>query len=324
MRHRFAPGQTAMLDRLFATSDNPGMDVFAGVEAFAAVVETGSFTAAAERLQTAKSSISDTIRALEERLGVRLLDRTTRRVRPTEAGLAFHARCRRLIEEAETARAEARARRDTPAGSLRVAAPEGFARRYIVPHLPDFLARHPAVTIDLVEAAGFARLVDDSLDLAIRIARDPDPGWVVRRLADSEVIIAASPAYLAATGTPEVPADVARHQLIGFSPLFWRERWELGGETISVRPRLLTNASESLRAAALAGLGLAALPRWMVADALASGALVQVLAGFATPRSGIFAVYPTNRLLTPSVRAFVDHLARDLRRRLPGNAAPDD
>jgi len=291
------------------------MDAFAGMEAFAAVVERGSFTAAAASLQTAKSSISETVRALEERMGVRLLDRTTRRVRPTEAGTTFYRQCRRLLDGAATARAEAQAAQKAPAGRLRVATPDAFAQRYIVPGLPAFLGAHPTVEIDLVEGTAAARLVDEGIDLAIRIVAKPEPSLVVRRIATSQVMIVASPGYLAQHGVPMKPQDVRAHRQIGFSPLPWRDTWRLGNETIVVNPGLLTSSSESLRAAALAGLGLAPVPEWLVADALVAGQLTRVLAGHEPPAGGIYAVYPGNRLLTPTVRAFVDHLARDLRSR---------
>lgn len=291
------------------------MDSFAGIEAFARVVETGSFTAAARQLQTAKSSVSETVRALEERLGVRLLQRTTRSVRPTEAGNAFYARCRRLLEEADNARAEAQALHAVPAGRLRVAAPDGFAPRYLVPSLVSFLAAHPAIEVELVESMALARLVDEGLDLAIRVTRQPEPGLVVRRIARSQTSVVASPGYLAAFGTPSVPEDVARHRCIAFAPMHWRDTWYLGEARVPVQPRLLSHSTESLRAAALAGLGLVVIPDWMVADALAAGQLVRVLEQFSTPAAGIYAVYPTNRLITPAVRTFVDHIVHDLRSR---------
>jgi DNA-binding transcriptional LysR family regulator len=246
---------------------------------------------------------------------VRLLDRSTRKVQPTEAGQVFYARCRRLLEEETAARLEAQALQKAPVGQLRVAAPECFAARHLVPGLAGFLAAHPAIEVELAEAAGPVRLVEDEFDLAIRVAEAPAPGLVVRRLATSRVVIVASPGYLAQQGVPAVPADVARHRCIGFAPLPWRDRWRLGGETVAIRPVLLTDNTESLRAAALAGIGLAALPDWAVVDALAAGTLQRVLADAASPESGIFAVYPTNRLMTPKVRAFVDHVAAGLRAR---------
>lgn len=291
------------------------MESFAGIEAFARVVETGSFTTAARQLQTAKSSVSETVRALEERLGVRLLHRTTRRVQPTEAGLVFYARCRRLIDEADNARAEAQMLHASPIGKLRIGAPDGFVPRYLLPGLPGFLATYPSIEIEFVESMALARLVDEGLDLAIRVTREPEPGLVVRRIATSEPVVVASPAYLAAHGMPVVPADVARHRCVAFAPMHWRETWLLGEHSVAVRPLLLTHSTESLRAAALAGLGLVVMPDWMVTDALAGGQLVRVLETYAAPKAGIYAVYPTNRLVTPRVRAFVDHLVHDLRAR---------
>ncbi len=281
-----------VLDRLFALANNAGMEAFTGIEAFARVVETGSFTAAAQALQTAKSSISETVRGLEERMGVRLLDRTTRRVRTTEAGAAFYRRCRRLLDEAAEARSEAQAAHRAPAGRLTVAAPD-----------------------ELVAGSTAARLIDEGIDLAIRIVEKPEPSLVVRRIATSRVIVVASPGYLAQHGTPHKPRDILGHRLVAFSPLAWRSSWRLGKETISVEPKLLTNDGEALRAAALAGLGLVALPEWLVVDVMVAGQLVRVLTDHDAPASGIYAVYPTNRLLTPKIRVFVDHIVRDLRAR---------
>ncbi|MFT8242908.1 LysR family transcriptional regulator [Roseomonas sp. BN140053] len=291
------------------------MRPFLGIEAFVRVVETGSITAAAGRLQTAKSSVSETVRALEERLGVRLLDRSARKVRPTEAGQAFYLRCCRLLAEEAAARLEAQAWQAAPAGRLRIASPECFTARHLMPGLPAFLAAHPAIEVEFVEASGSARLVEDGFDLAIRVAEAPAPGLVVRRLATSRVVLAASPGYLAERGVPGEPAEVAAHRCIGFSPLPWRDTWRIGEAVVPVRPVLLTDNAESLRAAALAGVGLVAIPDWAVSDALAAGSLRRVLPGHELPASGIFAVYPTNRLMAPKVRAFVDHVAAMLRDR---------
>jgi DNA-binding transcriptional LysR family regulator len=292
------------------------MDSFAGMESFARVVETGSFTAAAARLQTAKSSVSDSVRALEERLGVRLLERTTRRVRPTEAGRLLYARCQRLLDEAAVARAEARALRSAPAGSVRVAVPESFGERYILPGLGGFLARFPSVRVELVSGARHTRLVEEEFDLAIRIAETLEPTLVVRRIGVSKIVIVAAPSYLAAHGAPAEPKDIARHACVGMAPpLPWHAEWRVGGVGVVVSANLVVNSGESLRAAAIAGLGLTPAPDWLVADALATGQLVRVLTDFDTLSSGIYAVYPTNRLLTPIIREFVDHVAGDLRRR---------
>lgn len=228
------------------------------------------------------------------------------------AGMAFYRTCRRLLDKLATARSAAQAQHASPADTLRVAAPYGFAPRFIVPGLAAFRAAHPAIDIELVESAAAARLVDERLDLAIRIVARPKPNLVVRRIATSQVVIVGAPAYLAAAGTPIQPREIARHALMGYSPLEWRESWRLGKETVKVTPKLLTNNTESLRATALSGLGLAAVPEWLVADALVDGQLATVLAAHPAPAGGLYAVYQTNRLLTPRIRAFVDHLARDL------------
>jgi DNA-binding transcriptional LysR family regulator len=291
------------------------MEPFSGMEAFVRVVETGSFTAAAEQLQTAKSSVSETVKALEDRLGVRLLDRSTRKLRVTEAGEIFFERCRRLIEEAEAARAEVQTTHDAQVGRIRLAAPEGFCQRYIVPCLHSFIQEFPGIEIELVEAQAFAKLIEERIDLAIRILEQPEETLVVRRIGLSRVVIVASPGYLASFGTPSAPEDLTRHRCIGFAPLSWRDSWRIGTSTVSVKPKILTNSTESLRAAALAGLGLTALPEWMVQDLLASGQLTRLFRSHELPASGIFAVYPTNRLIVPRVRVLVDHLVREFAER---------
>lgn len=291
------------------------MDSFAGLETFARVVEAGSFTGAAQRLQTAKSSVSDAVRALEERLGVRLLERTTRRVVPTEAGRLLYARCQRLLEEAASARAETRALRAAPAGKLRVAAPESFGERLILPGLGRFLSRYPSIEIELAFGARHTKLVEEAFDLVIRIAETPEPSLVVRRIGASRIVVVAAPTYLAAHGAPERPEDIRGHQCVGMAaPLPWHAVWRIGGG-VAVRPTVVVNSGEGLRAAAISGLGLAPMPDWLAADAVSAGQLVRVLADYETATAGIYAVYPTNRLLTPVVRAFVDHVAADLRAR---------
>ncbi len=184
-----------------------------------------------------------------------------------------------------------------------------------MPGLAAFLAAYPTIEIELAAGAAAADLVEQGVDLAIRVVERPEPRLVVRRIATSQIVIVAAPGYLAASGTPAKPRDILRHRLIGFTPLAWRDTWRLGKEAIAVQPRLLTNSTESLRAAALAGLGLAAVPEWLVADALVAGQLTRVPGSHATPSGGIYAVYPTNRLLASRVRVFVDHITRDLRAR---------
>jgi DNA-binding transcriptional LysR family regulator len=292
------------------------MSVFDGVEIFVCVMETGSFTAAGKQLGMAKSSVSDSVRRLEERLNVRLLDRTTRRLAPTEAGRIYYEHGRRAVDQAREACSTARALGLEPAGRLRVAVPEGF-ERLVIPALPKMFDEFPGLEIDFVSAAEHVDLIQAGVDLAIRVAQQPTENTIVRRLGASRVVIVASPAYLVRFGAPSEPRDVAAHRCVAFSPLFWSREWRFigadGPVNVTVKPVMLTNASDSLRAAALAGVGLVALPDWAVGDELAAGTLERVLQDWTTPDCGIYAVYPSNRMIAAKVRRFVDAIAARLR-----------
>lgn len=293
---------------------------FDEIEIFATVVEAGTITAAADRLRLSKSRVSEAVIGLEARLGARLLDRTTRRISPTEAGRIFYERCRRALDEAQAGVAEVMARQDTPVGHLRIGAPEGFADRYVIPALASFLEANPQITVEVVEDVHMTGLVENRLDLSIRVVRDPDSAMIVRRLGASPVIACASPRFLEHHGLPERAEDVPRFPVIGFSPLFWTREWRVqrGKDvlTVPVSPVISVNSTAALRSALLADIGMSALPIWAVADEIATGRLVRVLPGETLPESGIYAVYPSNRLITTKVRRFVDHLASVLRERL--------
>lgn len=291
------------------------MDSLTGIAAFARVVEAGSFSEAARRLRVSKSVVSAQVQRLEQRLGVRLLQRTTRKVAATEAGLAFYRRCARILAEAEAGEQEAMALHREPRGTLRMSAPDTFGWMHIAPALKDFLAANPGLSVDMSLSAAHVDLVKEGLDLAVRIGRLPeDSPLVVRRLAGSPLVACATPSYLSARPAPAVPADLARHDCLVFSPLGWGGTW--GFETdgavawVPVAGSLATDSGEVLREAVLAGLGVAVLPAWAVADALADGSLVRLLPGHALPSSTIYAVYPSNRMMSAKVRAFVSFLAR--------------
>lgn len=292
------------------------MSLFDGMEVFVRVVEAGSFTAAAAGLGLTKSSVSDSVRRLESGLGVRLLNRTTRRLAPTEAGQAFYARCRRAVAEAAAARTEARALQADPAGKLRVASPEGFSR-VLAPVLERMMEESPGLEVELIGGAGAVDLVEARIDLAIRVTAQPAENLIVRRIGTSRVVIVASPAYLERRRAPATPSELDGHRLIGFSPLHWGHEWRFEGPAgpvaAPIRPSLATNMSDSLREAALASVGIAALPEWLAAQELASGALQRVLRDYPTPESGIYAVYPSNRLMAGKVRRFAEETALELR-----------
>lgn len=295
------------------------MDLLDGMRVFVRVVDEASFTRAAAALRLSRSSASEKMRELEAALGVRLLQRTTRRVGVTEAGRAFYARSRRTLEEADAARREAQALSRDPAGRLRIGAPEMFARLFLVPALAAFLRRYPSLSVELIESARPVNLVEDELDLSIRIAGSPEPALIARRIGSSRVTICAAPDYLRDRAAPRAPEDIPAHDCLGFSPLEWGRLWTFSrnGEVrrIDVTPRLMCDTGESLLAGARAGLGLTPLPHWAVVDDIAARRLVPVLADWATAERGIYAVYPSNRQVPAKVRAFVAHIARELKGR---------
>jgi DNA-binding transcriptional LysR family regulator len=290
------------------------MDPLDGIAAFARVVDSGSFSAAARRLGISKSAASAHVQRLEERLGVRLLNRTTRRLSLTEAGAAYYRHCARILAEAESAEQSASALQREPRGTLRISAPDSFGWMHVAPAVPAFLKRYPELSVDINLSAAHVDLLDEGLDLAIRIGVLEDSRLVVRKLALSRLILCAAPAYLEARGMPGEPRELAGHNCLCTGLLPWGDEWRLAGKRGEVRVAVggsfRSNNAETLRAAALDGLGVAVLPTWAVAGPLRSGALRRVLDGWEPPASTIYAVYPGNRLMSMKVRAFVDHLVR--------------
>jgi DNA-binding transcriptional LysR family regulator len=290
------------------------MDPLDGIAAFACVVDTGSFSAAARRLKLSKSATSAHVQRLEQRLGIRLLNRSTRRLSLTEAGAAYYRHCARILAEAEAAEQAAGALQREPRGTIRVSAPASFGWMHIAPAVPAFVKRYPDLALDIALSPVHVNLVDEGLDLAIRIGALEDSPLVVRRLAPSRLIFCAAPAYLERRGTPREPAELAGHNCLCTGLLPWGDEWRLAGRRgevrVAVSGNFRSNSAEMLRAAALEGNGIAVLPTWAVADALRAGTLRRVLAAWEPPASAIYAVYPGNRLMSMKVRAFVDHLAR--------------
>lgn len=286
---------------------------------FVSVVEAGSLSAAARSLGTSKTTISDQVRRLEERLGSRLLNRTTRRIALTEAGRACYSHATRMVDAAQAAATAASLFHQQPRGALRITAPTTFAPLHVVPMLPDFLARNPQLTVDLSLSAATVDIIEAGIDLAIRIGVLVDSRLVARRLAVSRLIVCAAPAYLQRTGTPVTPDDLTGHAALGFVPLGWRGIWRLvgpdGRERRLPMPALLdSDDGDVLLSAAEAGLGLVAIPNWMAAGALRDGRLVQVLPGWGGRPVPIHAVHASGGQTPAKIRQFVDHLAAHLTR----------
>jgi len=293
------------------------MDRLGLMALFARVVETRSFSRAAAEFGLTQPTASKRIAALERRLGVRLLERSTRRLRPTAAGLEFHARCRRLVQEAEEIESSVRGGARSAAGRIRVACPMAFGRMYVVPAVIRFLARHPEATIDLVMNDRFVDLVEEGVDLAIRLANLEDSGLHARALGEAPRVLVASPAYLRSKGVPKSPVDLEAHRFIVYAYFDSPERIELvgpaGGAEARVTASLRVNNAEAMRAAAVGGLGVAPLPVWCVADELARGGLQLVLPDWRLPANRVQMVYASARYVPARVQRFMDFLATELK-----------
>ncbi len=289
------------------------MDRLTEMEAFVQVVDHGGFTDAARKMGLSKSAVSKHVSALEARLAVRLLNRTTRRVSPTEVGLAYYDRARTVLTDAAEADSMVTAMQATPKGSLRVSAPINFGIRQVAPAVASFLCAYPEVDVNMVLDDRFVELVAEGFDLAIRIGTLADSSLRARKLAEARSLIVAAPGYLATAGTPRSIDDLADHQLLHYSQLstgnFWRLKTPSGEERqIRVGGRLTVNNGEALMKAAEAGVGITQVPSFMIGDALAAGRLVEVLAERPSDPLGIYAVHPQGRFPQPKLRAFIDFL----------------
>jgi DNA-binding transcriptional LysR family regulator len=284
------------------------------MDLFVDVVAAGSFSEAGRRRGLAASSITRSINALEDELGARLLNRTTRKLSLTEAGRLYHERSRRILADVEDAKLSVTQLEAAPRGTLRLNVPVGFGALHVAPALPEFLARYPALQIDLDMTDAFIDLVEQGVDLAVRIGELEDSSLIARRLARNHRVICASPAYLRAAGVPREPVDLRGHNCLIYkrqqNRAVWRLRNAHGTAEIDVGGTLRTNNSDALHAATLGGLGLAILPTWMVGPDIQRGALEIVFADYqpADLDASIYAVFSYHRYLSPKVRAMVDFL----------------
>jgi DNA-binding transcriptional LysR family regulator len=290
------------------------MDRLTEIEAFVRVVDLGGFTDAARKMGVSKSAVSKHVAALEDRLGARLLNRTTRRVNPTEIGLAYYDRAIRVLSEATEADEMVTAMQETPRGELRISAPTSFGIRSLAPAVADFLRKYEDISVHMVFDDRFVELVAEGYDLAIRIGDLPDSSLRARKLADTQVKLVASPAYLEAHGEPVTLAELSEHNLLHYSNLssgnFWRLVSPSGLERqVRAVGRLTVNNGDALLSASEMGLGIAFLPDFIIDASLAEGRLVEIMDHARRPPLGIFAVYPQGRYTQPKLRAFIDFLA---------------
>jgi DNA-binding transcriptional LysR family regulator len=294
------------------------MDRLQELSAFVEVARVQSFAQASRHLERHVSAVSRAVAALENRLGVRLLQRTTRRVMLTDAGRDYFKRCETLLAELDGADAEARERAASLRGTLRVSAATGAGQSLISPIVPEFLAAHPAVTLDLQLTNRYVDLVEEGYDLALRVGTlAADSRLVVRKLAATRRVLVASPGYLESRGSPRAPAQLAQHACLVLDIGDRPRRWELQrGRThvaIDVRGPLHSNNSFLLLTACREGSGISLLPASVASADVRVGALHRVLPGWASVEQGIYAVYPSARFIPVKVRTFVEFVAARLR-----------
>ncbi len=289
------------------------MDRVETMRVFVRVVETGSFSAVARTLGLGQPAISKQIAALEDRLGAQLIRRGSRGISLTEAGREFYDDALRILADLELAEARIGRRQVSPSGVLRVALSPGFGRLHVVPLLPAFLKRYPDIAIDFRISDRFVDLIEEGLDMAIRIGELADSSLVARRIAATSRIAVAAPAYLKAHGEPKHPNELARHAGIVVSnegaPVTWQFAGPAGRSDVQPRPLLRTNDAEVARAAVLQGLGIGYTPHWLFAGDLKGRAVRQILKDQKSKLYPISAVYPGGRKPAGKVTAFIAFLA---------------
>ncbi len=306
------------------------MDRLQGMEVFVRVVETGSFSQAAKEFATTQPTVTKQVAAIESRLKVRLLNRNTRGVSPTEAGALYYEKCKGVVRDAQEADSIVRLRQGQAEGLLRIGSSVGFGRRIVVPLVLEFMRQHPQLRVDLSFDDRYTDLVAQGIDVAVRMGKLADSSLGARFVGVNPWLLVASPAYLRRTGTPQEPADLTRHAALIYSSVQGNDVWRLhapGGvaATVPVAGVLRSNNLSAVLAAARADFGIAALPWYVANDSLAGGAIVQVLRGYSLQEQEIHAVFPSPKLVPRKVQAFTAFLqgrfAGSWWEQLPGHSA---
>ncbi len=289
------------------------MDRLAGLDLFIRVVETGSFSKAAEDLGIAQPTATKAVAAIEERLGARLLHRSTRGVTPTEVGALYYEKCKRISREVEDAENLATLLQSGVGGQIRISTSLAFGRRVLVPVVLRYMREHPGVGIDLSFDDRYVNLVEQGIDLAVRMGRLADSTLGARYLGTNPWVMVASPAYLVEHPAPRVPADLAGHSCLIYSSVQGDDRWSFTGPTgveisVPVKGLLRTNNLSAVLEAARTGMGVAVLPWYVANDAVADGGVVPVMIDHVLPTQDVHAVYPSPKLVSTKVTHFIAYL----------------
>ena len=294
------------------------MDRYAEMQTFVRVAESGSLSATAERMKIAKSAVSRRLADLESRLGVQLLHRTTRRISLTDSGRQFYEQSQRMLAELDEAEQALSREHTTLRGMLRVAAPLSFGIRHIAPLLDQFMLQHPGIQLDVDLDDRRVNLIEEGIDLAIRIGLLADSSLVMRRLTSVQQIICASPGYLQQHGTPQQPEDLKHHQALHYSNIPDSQHWQfnLPDNTLTVRPhvRMRANNGDVLVQAAIDGLGVLESPDFICSDAIHQGLLQPILSDYPKTELSVYVIYPSQRHVPQRLRALIDFLVQHFNR----------
>jgi DNA-binding transcriptional LysR family regulator len=289
------------------------MDKLDAMNAFARVVSAGSYAEAARRMGLTRSAVSKAVTELEQLLGVRLLDRTTRRVTPTEAGRAYYERVVGILADVESTESAVSRLHDEPKGLLKINAPMSFGTLYLGPAIAEFMVDYADLRIELILNDRFIDPIEEGVDVTVRIGALPDSSLIARKLAPARRVLVASPEYLRSHGTPKTTDDLAHHRALSFGHSAGAQRFELThrGEILSVpvTSRLCSNNGDVLRTAALHGNGIALLPTFLIGSDIAAKKLAVVLPDYEPTGLDVYAVYAPNRYLAAKTRVFIDFLA---------------
>lgn len=292
------------------------MDQLASMRVFVKVVDLGGLTPVAEAERMSATMVGKHLRQLEERLGVRLLNRTTRRQSLTEAGQLYYERCKHALAEVAAADASVSSMASAPRGVLRVSAPMLLGIHALTPIVNDYLARYREMRVELHLNDRVVDLIDENIDAAIRIGELPDSSLAARPLRPYRLVVCAAPAYLHVHGVPAAPEELKGHNCISFLGAWSQDAWtfhvDAATRHVEVDGNFKVNSAHALRSAALQGMGIAYIPEMMIDGDLASGALVELLAEYAAPVRPLNIVYPSTRLVTPKLRTFIDCVAGHL------------
>lgn len=291
------------------------MDRLEAMRVFVRVAELGSFSAVAQQMGVARSLVTRQVAALEAHLGVKLMARSTRRLALTSGGTAYLEKCRVILNLVESAETDVAAERLTPRGNIRISLPLSFGLKRLAPLLIEFSQRYPEVGLDMDYTDRRAKLIEEGIDLSIRITRRLEDTDVARRIATSRMRVVAAPDYLARHGRPRHPAELVHHECLGYTAaagLAWQFTVDDRTESFQVRSRINANNGDVLIEAAVRGLGITCQPDFIADDYLTDGRVEEILAAFPQPELGIYAMLPSNRHVPHRVRVLMDYLAEKL------------